>query len=428
MNNLIKPKIKEYNLEDKKIIIAVSGGIDSVVLLDLVSRNLKNKNIIVAHVDHGIRKESQKDSLFVASLARKYHLDFFEKKLEMKKRDEATARKLRHEWLRDLLLETSSDYILMAHHLNDQLETALLRLIRGSSSMSLIAMEELSGKIIRPLISVSGEEIRLYAENNNLAYREDESNKDLSYARNRIRHKVVPELLKINPSFLKTFLANQATARELNDFLVLLVGELKKKHYKKGVLSLDGLKEKPAYLVKSLIKEILHDFSKNPKDVYQKNINEIYGIITSRGNKKTSLAGMKLFKDYGELRLFREGEIPKVDPQPSERLLLDREIKFGIFKLMAYIGSGVTAGKKNVLLPASFSDNLSVRVWEKGDKIKTQIGTKKIQDLFTDAKIKPDERAGWPIVLYKNEVIWVPLLAASRYAKKEKNNLIIEVL
>jgi tRNA(Ile)-lysidine synthetase-like protein len=422
MEMKIKDIVKKYELDKKVSIVAVSGGVDSMVLLELLQKSLPSNRLVVAHFNHGIRKDSILDEKLVKTVSEKIGLEFVSSAADGKKKDEATLRKIRYDWLRKVRDQEGADYIITAHHLDDQLETILLKLVRGSGPLQMWGMRELSGNIMRPLLGISKQEIISYAKEYHLKYRDDQSNKDIGYARNRIRRNVIPELEKINSSVKKTLAPNIKLAEELRSYISSEVVKLEKKARLDNKLRLASLEKTNPFLAKELIRQVLGDQLGSPKEIYSKNVDEIFALLDKSGTKRTSISGLLITKDY-EWLTFGSEEANDIE---EIRFLLEKELIFNGFKLRAHLGVADTT-LKNILLPIEFSDNLKVRVWKKGDKIKTASGTKKLQDIFVDAKISQDERRRWPVVTRLNQIIWVPRLAASHDAGRSKKNLIIEV-
>lgn len=176
-----------------KYVVAVSGGVDSVVLLDLLSK-LSGLKIIVAHFDHGIRPDSQKDRIFVEKLANKYGFPFVFAEGELgAKASEAAAREARYEFLERVRLDAGAAAVITAHHQDDVLETALINLIRGTGRRGLSSLKE-TEKIKRPLLSYSKKAIKAYAKSHGLKWREDPTNTDTKYLRNYVRQELLPKL------------------------------------------------------------------------------------------------------------------------------------------------------------------------------------------------------------------------------------------
>ncbi len=180
----------------KQYIVAVSGGVDSITLLDLLikgtNRNASNY-IIIAHINHGIRSDSALDESLVKSIAQDNGLRYHSKRLKLSPdSSEALARQKRYEFLDNLKSKYQAEAIMTAHHQDDLIETFLLNLARGTNRRGLSSLN--SSMIYRPLLGYAKQEIIQYAVKNNLTWRDDSTNQDLKYRRNYIRHKIVPKL------------------------------------------------------------------------------------------------------------------------------------------------------------------------------------------------------------------------------------------
>ena len=177
--------------QSEPMIVAVSGGIDSVVMLDrLVTAD--SRRLIVAHVDHGIREDSAADEAFVASLAQDYDLEYVSTKLNLGTgASEDTARQARYTWLEKICAQYEAEAIATAHHLDDVLETIIINLVRGTGWRGLCSLRETPHRH-RPLLRVSKAEIIDYALSHGLQWREDSTNNSMRYLRNRIRTSITP--------------------------------------------------------------------------------------------------------------------------------------------------------------------------------------------------------------------------------------------
>ena len=192
----------------KHYLVAVSGGADSTVMGSLFHD--AGLTFTIAHCNFHLRGEdSNRDMRFVKDLAIHWQVPFLLREFDTLtiqhnsgKSVEMVARELRYEWFKELSIEF--DFIVIAHNSTDNTETQLLNLCRGTGLKGLCGIPPKNGKIIRPLLAFTAQEIRQYAENHNLAYVEDYTNKDESIMRNRIRHAVIPQLERINPQFLTT--------------------------------------------------------------------------------------------------------------------------------------------------------------------------------------------------------------------------------
>ncbi len=180
------------NLPNATYVVAVSGGVDSVVLLELLTKT--NSKLVVAHFDHGIRHNSHEDAEFVMNLAEKYGLPFELERVELgKDTSEAEARKARYGFLNGLREKYKATAVVTAHHQDDLIETSMINLLRGTGRHGLTSLKSKPG-LLRPFISIPKKMLIDFANENRLEWREDESNKDTKYLRNKIRLEVLPKM------------------------------------------------------------------------------------------------------------------------------------------------------------------------------------------------------------------------------------------
>ncbi len=215
----------EVQITPGTYVVAVSGGVDSVVLLDLLSRLSKMSNeaalhLIVAHVDHGIRSDSTKDRLFVQKIARDYDVPFVfcEAKLGQGTSEEL-ARACRYAFLYRVVKEQSADAIITAHHQDDVIETAIINILRGTRRKGVTALQE-HPLIRRPLLHLPKSALLRYAKDNHLHWREDSTNQDTNYLRNHIRHNILPRFDESAKEQFRSIIAKlTAINSELDDLL-----------------------------------------------------------------------------------------------------------------------------------------------------------------------------------------------------------------
>ncbi|MDY3548708.1 tRNA lysidine(34) synthetase TilS [Riemerella anatipestifer] len=209
--DLFKTKLKELlpNYNKHQFLLAVSGGADSMVLAQLMKQ--ADTKIEIAHINYKLRGEdSDKDAALVQEFCEKHHIPFHcyivsDKDQKPSGSIQLWARELRYQFFRNIMKTRNLSYLVTAHHLNDQLETFIINLSRGSGIKGLAGIPNNENEILRPLLDFSKEEIYHFAEAHSVAFREDKSNQKQDYLRNKIRHSVVPKLEEINPDFLDNF-------------------------------------------------------------------------------------------------------------------------------------------------------------------------------------------------------------------------------
>lgn len=209
LNALVKGKLEKYGAVNLPLVLAVSGGPDSMVMLDIVRRLVFSMNLTVVHVNHGLRKSALRDQKLVEEYCNKYKLSWVVRQADVtgtrakrKGSVEEVARDLRYEILREEARSVGAVYILVAHNANDQAETLMFNLARGAGLRGIGGMREWSEDILRPLLSAEKRDILDYAKKHKVVFAQDESNKSMEYTRNFIRKKVLPELGKINPNLI----------------------------------------------------------------------------------------------------------------------------------------------------------------------------------------------------------------------------------
>ena len=218
MKNKVLKTIKTNNLIENgdKIVLAVSGGPDSIAMLYILNEIKKEEkikfDIVVAHVNHMIRKEAASDEEFVKNVCENMKVEFFSKSIDVKKIAntnkaglEETGRKVRYNFFEEVLKNTKSNKIAIAHNKNDKVETVIMNILRGTGIQGLRGIEVKNKKYIRPLIECERKEIERYCEENKLQPRIDKTNFENDYTRNKIRNIVIPYVQKeFNPNIIET--------------------------------------------------------------------------------------------------------------------------------------------------------------------------------------------------------------------------------
>lgn len=298
LENEVLNTIKKYNMINKedKIVIGVSGGPDSITLLNILNKIKEKLNIkiYVAHINHMIRKEADEETEYVKEFCKKIHVEFFYKKIDVEEEakkikigTEEAGRNIRYAFFEEVTKKTGANKIATAHNSNDNAETVLMNIIRGTSISGLKGIEAIrDNKYIRPLIETSREKIEKYCKTENLNPRYDKTNKENIYTRNKIRNLLIPYLQKeFNPNILEGIKRLSNIATEEERFLNNIV----KEEYRRLVINEENnnkeyiIKKDTNTTKKEQIKVILNLKEFNKLDVVIKSrlilytISKIYG-------------------------------------------------------------------------------------------------------------------------------------------------------
>lgn len=209
----------KIQVEPGKYVVAVSGGVDSVCLLNMLSKQ-ENLELVVAHFDHGIRKDSQHDRLFVEGLAHEHGLAFEYAAGKLgPKASEAAARAARYQFLEGVKTKHWAHAVVTAHHQDDLIETAIINLLRGTGRKGLTSLMPREG-IVRPLLHLTKAELLHYAKQNNLQWREDSTNRETKYLRNYVRHEILPKFSEQQRQRLLAIVREQKAVNDQLDELL----------------------------------------------------------------------------------------------------------------------------------------------------------------------------------------------------------------
>lgn len=446
----------------KSIGIAVSGGVDSVVLLNLfqvIKKKYKLK-IFALHYNHKWRKDSFKDALLVKEYCKKYKITFIYKESKgTSLKNEENARNERYSFLKEAASQYKLDLLSTAHQLDDQIETILFRLARGTGPAGLLPIKQVYEldnklKIIRPFLAVKKENIYEYALKNKLKYREDSTNKDTSYTRNLIRVEIVPHLKKINKDFEENIInccklihSQNATLQEyfLNIINGLSVGRSQKMKNNEIVLPLIISRKKffalNDYVQRSFIYWLLSCLN------IPGNLRKINIVIDHIKQSEKVVLDNKCILDAGESNINFENkkDNKKEVVQPNQIAVFvlngrNKKISLGYKKdliLRKFYSNNLDfifpTDEDNIAF-ADMSDyknkNLLVRTRDPGDVFQP-LGfgkTMKLKNYLINKKIKKEKRYDLPLLCYGNEVLWIPGYSISEKIKVvKKPTHIIEV-
>ena len=398
-------------LEDSKLLIAISGGIDSVVLAHLCSQ--LNLNFSLCHCNFNLRgQESDDDEAFVTSLAKTlktlvYTTSFETEKYATKNKVsiQVAARDLRYTWFYKLLDANQYDYVLTAHNTNDNLETFIINLTRGSGLEGFTGIPPVNQKSVRPLLAFSRDDITLFAIKNGIVWREDRSNASIKYVRNKVRHKVIPILKELNPHVLESF---QNTIEYLNESQSIINDALTNVtanvvSYENDLLKIsckeiEKLSNKKAYLY-----QLLQGYGFTAW-------NDIVNLISAQPGKQVFSDTHRLLKDRNFLILTTINKNQSI----KGPVLIDQKVSkiTNPIKLTIQNTDDFTCKNTHEIIIDNDLINypLSLKKWHHGDTMYPagMKGSKKISQLFKDNKLSLlDKEKIWILADAKNHIIWV---------------------
>lgn len=415
--------------ERNKIIAAVSGGADSIVLMDLLAKEQEAVGlaVIVAHFNHELRgSESEGDEEFVAQRAQHYGFELYverantaEYSRHMKLGIQEAARKLRYEFFDKLLISSGFDTIATAHNADDNAETILLNLFRGAGVQGLsgIPVYREDRKIIRPLLFAERVEIEQYAQVEQLAFRTDSSNMKDAYTRNFIRHHIVPPLKKdVNPGLVPTLNRSAELFRELEAFLTYTARQsyellIEKKSDEELHLSISRLRSNPVLLQQYIVMLAADQVAHRKLDFDQ--VNSILDLTEGLTGSWVSISKeYVVFRDRENLVMRKTEPVSdfKITIQSNHTYDFDR-FRFASEEVDPKKAQYTTNGGAEFIdADAVKSSELVLRSWSDGDSF-VPLGMKakkKISDFFVDAKIPIYEKHQIPILETKDgQVVWV---------------------
>jgi len=394
----------------ESVLVALSGGIDSVSLLHVLLqlREIYRLRVCAAHLNHMLRATADRDEAFVSDLCAKLKVELCVERIDVAKFCEENklgieegARKLRYQFLDNAKRKLQCDVIALAHNLNDLVETMLHRIVRGTGPLGLVAMKPRFQDKIRPFIYIERSEIEEYAKRKNLSFVEDETNYDVRYTRNYIRHVVIPALRRINPSIEKALLqlhvSNMLIERHVKEFLrkQRLVRFKDRTIFSSRKLSDFELVE----LLRSCVKEF-------GQQLEFKHVQQLLERAHSPTWKIELAKGLWLEKGFDLFCVEREHDV-------LESLKIEEcglyDFNGWYFKLNDQIESDQYIFVKLPVL---------VRVRKPGDRV----SSKKLKDLMIEARIPSFLRDEMPVVEKNGIILWVPYVYVDKRLNERLKN------
>jgi tRNA(Ile)-lysidine synthase len=397
-------------LKQKKLLLAVSGGLDSMVLLHLFQE--LDYDIAIAHCNFQLRGvESFGDQKFILEHAEANEIPIFVTQFDTeafakdyKLSTQVAARELRYNWFYELLDAEKFDFILTAHHADDNLETFLINLTRGTGLEGLTGIPEQNDKIIRPLLFCSRLEIENYAKEHNIQWREDSSNASDKYLRNKIRHHLIPTLKELNPNFITSFLKTESYLQEslamVEDAAVMVYQQVAKEVDNQIHFDLNQLLKLPNY--QSYLYRWLKEFGFTAWE-------DIYDLVDSQSGKQVLAVDFRLLKDRNSLILS-----PIDNSAIDEEFFINEnqtEVKIPLNISLCKVTDISIGTNKTIFVDADqLVFPLVLRKWKAGD-IFMPFGmngkSKKVSKLFKDEKLSLIEKENTWLLCSNDQIVWV---------------------
>lgn len=433
------------NKRDIPILVGVSGGVDSMVLLDLVRqyRGRTQQSIAVVHVNHGLRDAATEDEKLVRSVCERWQIPLHIRRVSAAERIhlpngvEAAARAWRHEAFREIAKELNGTYVCLAHHADDQAETMLWRWLRGTSATGFSGMrgvQDIGGiTLLRPLLRVDKQSLSVYAESQGIPYLIDETNATMIYTRNLIRHRLMPILKEIQPHLtaFTTRLTNVLQEEDAYlDKQAKLAFERLVRVESDGsyCISVSGFRLVPLALQRRVIQIILYCFA--PADWTFQNIEQLVRLFASTNpSAELRLQGSILVTrkyDWVEVQRCPAGPARMQANAVKWTLSDDAVLRYAWshtqeeweFRCTRWQPTDAVRASSRAETRLSDVSSVVVGPLPSGTKMSLlgRAGSKKIQDVFTDAKVPKVWRKEWPGVFIDNHVVWLPGVARSQDA------------
>jgi tRNA(Ile)-lysidine synthase len=408
-------------LEGKKILIACSGGLDSVVLSRLFKE--LSYNISIAHCNFSLRgKESDEDEKFVISLADKLSIPIFNKKFNTKAykskhklSTQVAARNLRYQWFDEVCKEHSFDFLATGHHLDDDLETFLINFSRGTGLRGLTGIPIINDKIVRPLLNFPREDILLYAKEKNVSWREDSSNQTTDYLRNKLRIEVIPKLKEADHNLLNGFQQTQSHLNEslslVNDYMAL-IKNLVVINTEDG-FEIDVAKLQDLPNTNALLYELLAPFGFTAWD-------DIANLLSAQSGKQIFSETHRIIKNRTSLLLVKNSVLQHEETyliKESDSVIdtpINLKIEY-VEKTSDYIPSIAYLDVQKLKFP------LQLRKWREGDSFHPfgMKGKKKLSKFFKDEKLSLVAKEKIWVLTSENNIVWVVGMRADNRFKVE---------
>jgi len=447
IKSIVSESILNADLEGSRLLVAVSGGQDSVALLHVLCslKQVLSIDLVVAHLNHNLRgTESELDSKFVSELSNKLRVPCVlgsaevqsikdKKKLSL----EEAARETRYTFLANTLVEKKLDVLVTGHTFTDQSETILFNALRGSGLKGISGMKEISFllndgvrvPIFRPFLKITRDQTHEYCVNNQLSFRHDSSNDLESFTRNRIRKQLIPLLKEFNANIEQSLIRLASNAAEANDFIQTSAQAIIDKYVfyddEKIVINKDVVELHPA-MRSTLIMQALEKLNYGLKNVKQSHVRKIINLMEAGSGKSINLPnGIEARSCNKTITLSFTQNDPAITifgQYPIEIPGMTNIPGWIINSSFVKTLNSELANKDHTIVNLDrrlASNPIWVRGWKNGDRMQPlgMLGTKKVQDIFVDHKIPRTRRQALPVVYSNKGIIWIAGCGISDWAK-----------
>lgn len=430
---MLKKIFKTLNIQDNiPLIIGCSAGPDSMALLHYIKKNTNNP-LVVAHINHNLRKESNEEEQYLQNFCKKNNIIFESTKININKNKniENEARIKRYEFYDKILTKYKSPFLFLAHHGDDLIETILMKIERGSNIEGYAGIKEISYPnsyhnfyIIRPFLSLTKDDLLKYNKNNSIKYYIDKSNYDTNYKRNRYRKNILPLLKEENKNIHKQFLKYSKTLTEYNNYIKKVTNKYIKELWNNNYLNLIEYKKIDPFIQKRILYTILNNIYNNkPNIIKDKHIESILNLINNiKPNQIYNLPNNIIIrKEYNKLFIEKQSNriINNYKIESKDTLTINNITIKRINKSDEDGNDICRLNTKDISLP------IYIRNKKNGDTIilKGLNKHKKVKEILIENKIPKHLRDTYPILVDSNDnILWIPNIKKSKFNSQNTQN------
>lgn len=410
--------VKSHSLfsRSERILLAVSGGVDSMVMMSLFSEG--GYDVGVAHCNFQLRgEESDEDEVLVSDVAARHGLPFYNVRFdtagEMERTGESVqiaARRLRYDWFRELCEKEGYDVVAIAHHADDSIETFFINMLRGTGLRGLTGINRVNGRVVRPLLFASRREILDYATANGIPYREDSSNRSTKYLRNKIRLGLIPRIKEISPNFIRVMVGNVKRLTDAQLFISHAVERIRSEveTLEDGLVTIDPSKIDEGFPLDFVVYELLgkYGFKGDVVDSLMNSLRD--GASGKRFYARDHMA----YTDRGKIIV---AHVEEDDPCSVRVESTADKVYAGNFMLMFHrldvddVDTLVQPQNVALLDADKLEFPLEVRRWQEGDSFTPfgMYGTKKVSDYLVDGKVPLPEKRRQFVLVSGGRIVWL---------------------